>query len=618
MSAQKASTAVKLAALAAAVALVVLTVAVALRLAGRRDEGPPAGAVKAPPGAGVVDIKERVRHEEYRDGKLRAAIHGDRFYLGQDGRKHLEGAVEVTNYSPDGQAVSRITADAIAYDRSAVLFTISGRVRVEAEDIVMEGGSFEYDKDRGFFRTASGGIFSSDSVAGTAPEISYSESADEVLLSGGFRVELAAAAPPTAKAVLVGESLSYRRRERRGRAEGRVGFSGGRCRGAAAVMVFEVAAGSNLLRSLVFDGAAELAFAGPAAEPTQSGGIRADHVMAAFFPGSDSLSRIEVLGSTRLTLSLPPATKSQIEASRAALKFRAGDELERLDASGGCRAELGQGAGEGRLLEGASVSYDAATRVLRASGEGGRPAVAGSSDTRVEAPDISVGPAAGDLEASGGILCLLKSGGERSKAGFFSASEPVLVSCLKLKTLAETGVSTFIGGVRAWQGRDFLTAGELDLVDTTRDMRGRGGVAAGLALAGGAGGPERRVEVGGEEMAYSAAARELSFARESYLRLPDASLVAETVGIVLGLDGRGLGTLTARSGVVLSKGRYQGRADAAFYEAEADRVTLSGRPVLVDGEGGSTRGDKLTFDLGDDKILVENEGQGRSTTVFKS
>jgi len=298
--------------------------------------------------------------------------------------------------------------------------------------------------------------------------------------------------------------------------------------------------------------------------------------------------------------------------------FGAGDELERLEASGRCRVELGDGPGEGRLLEGGSIVYDASTRLLRTSGEDDRPAVASSPDTRIEAPEIIAGPAVGDLEASGGVSCLIKPDGDRPAAGFFLPSEPVFVSCNRLILLAETGVSTFLGGVRAWQGRDFLMAGALDLVETSRDMRGRGGVAAGLARTGASGGPERRIEVGGEEMAFSAAARTFSFTRKTYLRLPDARLDADALAVVLGLDGRGLETLQAHAGVVLSKGRYVGRGDAAFYQAEADRITLSGRPVLVDRKGGSTRGDKLTFDLGDDKILIENEGQGRSATVVKS
>jgi lipopolysaccharide export system protein LptA len=69
---------------------------------------------------------------------------------------------------------------------------------------------------------------------------------------------------------------------------------------------------------------------------------------------------------------------------------------------------------------------------------------------------------------------------------------------------------------------------------------------------------------------------------------------------------------------VLSRGKYEGRAGAASFEAKTDRIVLTGRPVLTDEEGGTARGDKLTFDLADDKILIENEGPGRSTTVVRS
>jgi len=129
--------------------------------------------------------------------------------------------------------------------------------------------------------------------------------------------------------------------------------------------------------------------------------------------------------------------------------------------------------------------------------------------------------------------------------------------------------------------------------------------------------PERRIEVGGEDLVYSASGRVLSFRKKSYVQMPGARLGAATIDAVLGREGRGVDTLTALTSVVVSKGRYEGRGDKAFYEAGADRITLTGRPVLVDKEGGSTRGNKLTFDLADDKISIENEGQGRSTTVIK-
>ena len=613
MRAQKASAPVRFAGLAVAAVLVVLAAAVGIHLLRERG-GPRPEAVKPPPDDRVVDLKERVRHEEYRDGKLRTDVRGANFFLGPDGRNHLRGSVEITDYGPAGEILSRTTADEVVYDTSAVHFGITGRVRVEAGDVVLEGDSFDYDKDNGLFRTASGGSFSSKRMAGRAAEISYSEGADEVRLAGGFRAELAAAGRDEETAVLSGDSFLYRRRERRGRAEGRADFTGSRWRGTARILTFDVAEDEDSFKSVAFDGAAEVKLAG---NPDR-GGVAADWIGLSFVPGTSQLSSVQARGKTRLSLSLPEASGSVVRASEALLMFRADGQLDRWSASGGFRAELDGHADGSRVLEGESVAFDASTRVLRASGKPGRPAAADSPRARIEASSLVAGPAAGDLEASGGVKCLLKPGKEGRAAGFFSAAKPVFVSGASLVFRGGTKAFSFAGEVQAWQDGEFLLAGELDLFEATGEMRGRGGVAAGMTRAPAAGISGRRIEVGGEDMSCSAADRVLSFRKKSYAQMPGVRLGAETINAVLGREGRGVDTLTALTSVVVSKGRYEGRGDRAFYEAEADRVTLTGRPVLVDKEGGSSKGDKLTFDLGDGKIRIENEGQGRSTTVVKS
>jgi len=645
MSAQKASAPVRFARLAIAAVLLVLAAAVMLHLLRERD-GPRPEAVKLPPDDRIVDLKERVRHEEYRDGKLRTDVRGANFFLGPDGRNHLKGSVEITDYGPVGEVVSRITADEVVYDTGAVHFGITGRVRVEAGDVVLEGDSFDYDKDNGLFRTASGGAFSSKRMAGTAAEISYSEGADEVRLAGGFRAELAVAGRDGETAVLSGDSFLYRRRERRGRVEGGADFAGSRWRGTSRILTFDAAEDEGSFKSVAFDGAAEVKGRAFSAEVDRGGppapvlpgpglgspapaavdlagdpegsGIAADWIGLSFVPGTSQLSSVQARGKTRLSLSLPEASGSIVRASEALLTFRADGELDRWSASGGFRAELDGPGDESRVLEGESVAFDASTRVLRASGKPGRPATADSRRARIEAPSLVAGPAAGDLEASGGVKCLLKPGEEGQAAGFFLAAKPIFVSGASLVFRDGTKVFSFAGEVQAWQGGEFLLAGELDFFEATGEMRGRGGVAAGMTQAAAGETPVRRIEVGGEDMSSSAADHVLSFRKKSYVQMPGARLGAETIDAVLGREGKGVDTFTALTSVVVSKGRYEGRGDRAFYEAGADRITLTGRPVLVDKEGGSSRGDKLTFDLGDGKIRVENEGQGRSTTVVKS
>ena len=119
-------------------------------------------------------------------------------------------------------------------------------------------------------------------------------------------------------------------------------------------------------------------------------------------------------------------------------------------------------------------------------------------------------------------------------------------------------------------------------------------------------------------MVYRPDVRALILSSKASVRLPEARLEAATVSAVIGREGDGVESLAASTGVSVSKGRYVGRSDAASYQAATGRITLTGRPVLTDDKGGSARGAKLTFNLPDDKILIENEGQGRATTVVRS
>ena len=46
-------------------------------------------------------------------------------------------------------------------------------------------------------------------------------------------------------------------------------------------------------------------------------------------------------------------------------------------------------------------------------------------------------------------------------------------------------------------------------------------------------------------------------------------------------------------------------------------IELTGNPKLFDKNKGESEGDKLTFHLADDRIIVENKDRKRSETVIK-
>ena len=618
MSAQRASAPVRLVRAAAAVVLTALAVVVIVRLAGRRATPVPPSAPPPPEGL-VVDVKERVRHEEYEAGRLVADIRGDTFFLGPDGRNHLTGSVEITNLGPAGEVASRLTAGEVVYEPGSLRFTVRGGVRVEAGDLVLEGDAFNYDKPAGLFFSKSGGRFTAKSMTGKAKEVAYAEGAGEVRLGGGFEVDIIPAGRPGIIGSLAGDSLVYRRGDLRGRVDGRARYSSESSQGQADSISFVSTEDEKALASVSFEGRARIVLLADSGSGRQSGYVHADKVVTSLSRGAGIVSAAEAAGAVVFALRSGTGPETVVQAEAASLEFGEEGGIERWSASGGFRAVTGEGDGRGpATLEGGTAAFEAATGILRVTGPPGRPAVADSPRARIEAATLAAGPADGDLEASGNVVCLLKPAEKSPTAGLFPAGRAVSVAAGRLIFRGGPGEAAFSGGVRISQDTDFLAAGEIDISEAAGGIRGRGGVTAGLACPATRGAPDGRVELGGESAVFSEAGRTFVFKGRSYVRLAEARLGAATVTAVLGGEGGSVGSFTARTDVVLSYDRFEGRAGAASFEAAADRIVLTGRPVLTDREGGLARGAKLTFDLADDKILLENEGPGRSTTIIRS
>jgi len=616
MSAQRASAPVRLARAAAAVVLTALAAVVIVRLAGRRET--PAPPPVPPPPEGRVDVKERVRHEEYEAGRLVADIQGDTFFRGPDGRNHLKGSVEIVDYGSGGEKVSRLTADEVVYEPGSLRFNVRGGVRVEAGDVLLEGDSFDYDKTAGLFETKGGGRFASKTFSGLAPEISYRESADEVRLGGGFLLEMTAAGG-TAKSLSVsGESLTYSRRERRGRVEGKARLDGDGFKASAATASLFTSEDDSGLASAVLDGGAEVLIDGKPPQGDPGLEAWADRIIVGF---SRDLSAVGLQASGRARFDIPsaPDRSMTVMAPSALMKYFRDDGRLSGSAWGGVRAETAEG-GLRRVLEGEEALF-LETGGFSVYGGKGRPAVAESADFRIEAPDIRISPNmihfSSRVSATTRVSGVLKGQEGGRIAGLFSSGEDVGFSCFGLVIIHPISTFRFTDVVLTRQEKAVVRAGTLDVAGEEGRMDG-GGVEITLAAAHKSGTPARTVVLGGKEMAYHPDTAVLTLSKEAFIKLPEARLEAGSVSAVIGREDRGVESLAAAGGVVVTKGAYTGRAEAAAYDAAADRITLTGHPVLTDREGGSARGDKLTFDLADDKILVENEGTGRSTTIIRS
>ncbi len=609
------ATAVKAVRLVIVAAFLVLAAALAFRFIPRRTT--PAATGEEAAGTLAIDRKEGIRHREYKDGQVWVDLRADRFYLGPDGRNHLEGAVEITDYGRGEGRETRITADAVVYDKDMTRFTLSGHVRVGGGGLVFDSEALVYDKTRGVYAAENGGAFSSDTLAGTGDRVEYDEKGDVIRLAGGFRLEVKPEDAAAKSVGLSGDSLAYDRAAHRGLAEGRARFVSGEAEGTAGTLKFVLSDDERLFREGVFEKGAKCVFAdGPEGRERRS--VEAPTVRIAAAPGTSRVSRVEAEGGCVLALAAPSQPSGTVRADRARLEFADGRKLVGWLAEGGVRMSLDGGPDPAREAAGETISYSASDGLLTVSAGKEEAARIEDARSRVESREVAVDPAGKEIQASGGVRCLLKPRPGGAPMGFFSGGEVVFVTAGSLRSSDGGGRLRFQGEVRAWQGEASLQADALEVVEATGEVSGHGGVSATLPWPSKDPVAKRSVEAGGQDMMYYPSPRTVSFRGRSYVRAPRARLTAETVAITLVEGKRELKDLRAEGQVVVSLDRYEGRGGQAAYDPAAESLVLTGAPVLVEKGRGETKGDKLTFRLADDKILIENKGQGRSITDIKS
>ena len=170
-----------------------------------------------------------------------------------------------------------------------------------------------------------------------------------------------------------------------------------------------------------------------------------------------------------------------------------------------------------------------------------------------------------------------------------------------------------------WQGKQFLSADELTIWRDSGEISGQGNVRASFPYI-----PrkeekkEERIEVGGSRMGFAPETRLLSLGQDAWLKTQKVGLNSDAIIVHLRKERGEIEKIEARGQVVITEGTRQGKGTEALYDLDKETIVLTGNPSLIDKEKGTVEGDKLTFHLGDGRILVENKDRERPVTFIKS
>jgi lipopolysaccharide export system protein LptA len=129
---------------------------------------------------------------------------------------------------------------------------------------------------------------------------------------------------------------------------------------------------------------------------------------------------------------------------------------------------------------------------------------------------------------------------------------------------------------------------------------------------------EFELEITAESLDYLPDDRQLNYSGKVTVRVETARLKADHLDIHLSEQDNKIQSLLAQGDVRITRDLYEARGGEAVFDLEEETIVLSGNPVLTHQQKGRVQGDKLTFHMADDRIVVENKGRERSETIIKN
>jgi len=561
-----------------------------------------------------IEKKEQIVHSEVKGERENFRMRADKHYVGDDNKNHLEGRVEIIDFGKVEEQNVYIYGEEVIYDKSLNHFVLKGQSKVKYKDLTIKAGFFDYYKKREVFKGSEGVNFSSRRLTGYAKVMTYSLGQESLVLRRRIRLQIR----PGSEAlplVVKGSRLHYSRDKKTGEVVGKVKLSQGKNKASANSLEFALAEDEEDLRSITLRGRVKASLVGKEESQRE---IKADEVYLEGFKELSRISSLEATGNCRYISSTPSGSSLIIQGESLSFLFAGEGELERFDASQRVSMiEHWEETGEKRIMEGEEMSILGKSNVLQIRGSERMRARVSSQDSEIHSEEITIDLENDDLEAKRGVQAVFKGREEKKSLGFFSDEQPVFISAQEMRYVGAEKRFFFNRDIKVWQKKEMLLSEELTILEESGEVNCRGGVKSVFVQKMKEKEGEEKLEISAEKMNFHPEANLIVFEEKSSLRVRNIDLRAQRVSVHLE-EGGEIKTIVAQGEVRIVQETTEGRGERADYELKKETITLTGDPVVVDKDRGMTRGDKLTFHMGDGRITVENRERERSLTVIKS
>jgi len=272
----------------------------------------------------------------------------------------------------------------------------------------------------------------------------------------------------------------------------------------------------------------------------------------------------------------------------------------------------------GQRAAGSQAHYDGTASVLTLTGG---PEVEDERGT-LSARTIALGTESGDVKAEGEVRHVLKS--RKGHPGLFgSGGALTFLSCRAFSSLSKARTATYSGDGLLRSGKDEVRAETIAIQEDAsgrRELDATGSVVSILNPRSNDPGakPPAAVEGRADAMKYDERGNAVVYTGSAVIRQGDIVTRSPGATLTLTADGKGIQTMVAGEPVEVQQGDRHASGTRGTYTPGDETMVLVGENAVLQDPKQQSRGRSLTFHVGDDRILVEGQDEGRTETIFQN
>ncbi|MCX7973973.1 MAG: LPS export ABC transporter periplasmic protein LptC [Candidatus Aminicenantes bacterium] len=564
----------------------------------------------------LIEQQIGLKFIEFRGDRGRIEIKAQRHLAMKEGQYRLEGDVLIHDFGRRQGPEAWISCQQAQYDQEWSQVILSGEVKMRRQGLELEAEKLFYYREAEFIEAQGEVKIKFKKISGQADKLVYFLKEEKLQLSQDVKIEVKTSDPPQAPLMMEGQFFTLARGKSWGRLEGQVRFRQGSNFGEANWIEFLLSEDEQYLRHLEMGDQIK----GQIKIDSVDTLLKASSLKIRPFYNSNRIHALEAKGNCLMEIIRDKEKISFVGENLSVVFDRWGGlrEIKSEDQASWLRKDLNSGVEQEARAE--LINFFAGKEHLLIKSPKEKKAYLSQPGAKISATEMTLNVGTQDLEAQQAVQFIISPEQKEfeRRNWLLSTDKPIFGYSEIFYFSLEKNWLLLEKEARLWQESLSLQANQIILCPDSRELEATDQVKMIVVRR-----EEKRfsqpqqVIMTSPKLKYWPAENCLIFEGPAEMKWADFQVKAQALEIDFKGESAEIEEVKTKGEVNVVKGMTKASAQRGYYDWEKDVLILEGRPVLEDPEKGVIRGDKLTFNLAEGRILVENQGRERSISIIK-